>query len=75
MQIEFLNTEFLRLINRDCEASANVLFLALYRHMEGSTRCDVLFSGALHFNWGDNKPRLLSCKFVMRLWFSQRVPE
>lgn len=41
----------------------------------GSTRCDVLFSGALPFNWGDNdKPGLLSCKVVMRLQFSQHVP-
>lgn len=41
----------------------------------GSTRCDVLFSGALPFNWGDNdKLGLLSCKVVMRLQFSQHVP-
>lgn len=44
--------------------------------MEGSTKYEVLFSGALPFNWGDsNKPGLLSCKFVMRLWFCQHVPE
>lgn len=44
--------------------------------MEGSTRCGVLFSGALHFNRGSNiKFRVLSCEFVMKPWFSQHVLE
>lgn len=44
--------------------------------MEGSTRCGILFSGALHFNWGSNtKFRVLSCEFVMKPWFSQHVLE
>jgi len=43
--------------------------------MERTIRCDVLFLGALHFNWGDNKPGLLSCEFIMRPWFFQHVPE
>lgn len=35
----------------------------------------MLFSGALPFNWEDNdKPGLLSRKFVMRLQFCQHVP-
>lgn len=73
MQTEFLNIEFLRMNNSDYWASTNPFLNIVPTH--GSTRCDVLFSGALPFNWGDNdKPGLLSCKVVMRLQFSQHVP-
>lgn len=36
--------------------------------MQESTRCNALFSGALHVNWRDNEPGL-SCEFAVRHWF------